>query len=157
MRMRKIRKLFKIEKEYAFSGTLVDFNEKVRTFKSINVELLSENEIKFSSQLSLGTMISNIGLFATEDINIRATISEFDAERLRIKLSSKVRFEHYFIAFMFILFLVFSILEKESIWLIPSLLALWIIFHSWFQYIYRSQENQIIHTVVSKLNLKRFK
>jgi hypothetical protein len=155
--MRKIRKLFKIEKEYAFSGTLVDFNEKVRTFKSINVELLSENEIKFSSQLSLGTMISNIGLFATEDINIKATISEFDAERLRIKLSSKVRFEHYFIAFMFILFLVFSILEKESIWLIPSLLALWIIFHSWFQYIYRSQENQIIHTVVSKLNLKRFK
>ena len=157
MRMRKIKKLFKIEKEYAFSGTLVDFNEKVRTFKSINVELLSENEIKFSSQLSLGTMISNIGLFATEDINIRATISEFDAERLRIKLSSKVRFEHYFIAFMFILFLVFSIVEKESIWLIPSLLALWIIFHSWFQYIYRSQENQIIHTVVSKLNLKRFK
>ena len=62
--MRKIIKLFKIEKEYAFSGTLVDFNEKVRIFKSINVELLSENEIKFSSQLSLGTMISNIGLFA---------------------------------------------------------------------------------------------
>jgi hypothetical protein len=155
--MRKIIKLFKIEKEYAFSGTLVDFNEKVRTFKSINVELLSENEIKFSSQLSLGTMISNIDLFATEDINIRATISEFDAERLRIKLSSKIRFEHYFIAFMFILFLVFSIVEKESIWLLPSLLALWIIFHSWFQYIYRSQENQTIHTVVSKLNLKRFK
>jgi len=102
-------------------------------------------------------MISNIDLFATEDINIRATISEFDAERLRIKLSSKIRFEHYFIAFMFILFLVFSIVEKESIWLIPSLLALWIIFHSWFQYIYRSQENQTIHTVVSKLNLKRFK
>ena len=155
--MKKIIKLLKIEKEYAFSGTLVDFNEKVRTFKSINVELLSENEIKFSSQLSLGTMISNTGLFATEDINIRATISEFDAERLRIKLSSKIRFEHYVIAFMFILFLVFSIVEKESIWLIPSLLALWIIFHSWFQYIYRSQENQIIQTVVSKLNLKRFK
>lgn len=39
--LEKLKELFKIEKEYAFSGTLIDFNEKIRTFKSINIELLS--------------------------------------------------------------------------------------------------------------------
>lgn len=155
--MRKLIKLFTINQEYAFYGTRLEFNEKVITFKSIDFEYLSEKEIKFSPKLSLGTLIFEGGLIAVEGINVKATISEFDSDRLRIKISSKVRFEHFFIAIMFLFFLIIPIIKNESIWLIFSILGLWIIFHSWFQFIYRAQENQLIHTIVSNLKMKRFK
>jgi hypothetical protein len=153
--MSKLIKLLTIDKEFVFIGQMGDLMEKLKNAKSINYEILSEREIKFMPNISWGTMVMAGGHGLVDGINIRASVNDLDSDRLKISLRTRVRPEHYFLIVLFIFFFMGVIFSSESKWLVLYVFGLWIICHSWFQFIYRLQENYLVDKIVKRLGFAK--
>lgn len=146
-------KFLKIDREFIFSGQIDDLLNILKNSNDISYEILSKREIKFKSEISWGTMTTNGGVDLFEGIKVKAFIVESNSHRLKINLQTKVRSEHYFLIILFAIILVFLAFSSEPKWLYFYVLGLWLISHSWFQFIFRSQEKYLINKVVKKLKL----
>jgi hypothetical protein len=150
-----IRKLT-IDKDYIFSGQRKDLINILQDTQVVNFKLIDHTEIKFYPDISWGTLVFKGGLagLKVDGINVRAKTSALGTDQLKINFRTRIRPEHYFIIGLFIFFFTGTIFGKdEPWWTFIYLLGLWIICHSWFQFIYRSQENHLIEKVVKKLRL----
>jgi hypothetical protein len=149
--MKKLIKLLTIDKEFVFNGRLSDLQQILKNLKDINYETLSERELKFTPTISWGTLTMTGGVGF--GINVRAFLVDQGSDQLRIKFKTRVRPEHYFLIVLFIFFFIAAFANDEPKWLIPYVFGLWIIGHSWFQFIYRIQENYLVDKVAKKLRL----
>ena len=144
-------KLLTINKEFVFSGKIEDLRRILKDSKDINYEVLSKRELKFTPDVSWGTMKMSGGV--NFGINVRAFLADEGSDQLRIKFKTSVRPEHYFLIVLFLFFFAGAIFSDESKWMILYIFGLWIICHSWFQFIYRLQENFLLDKVVKRLSL----
>lgn len=140
-----------INRDYIFFGLQADFESQLNKIKWVRTNPTGKNEIKLFPFVSLGTLM--FGGIGSLSINVLVRSSPIDEGTLKINFSTKIRPEHYFIAALFILFLIVFIL-KEGIGVGLFILGLWIIFHLWFQLVYRVQENHLIDKVVGKCRLR---
>jgi hypothetical protein len=153
--MSRINKLLTIDKEFIFFGQLDDLRGQLKNSKDINYEMLADGQIKFKPRISWGTMTMTGGLDLVDGINVKGSATNLDSERMKINLRTKVRPEHYLLIVMFIAFFIGVIFSDESKWLFLYVFGLWIICHSWFQFIYRLQENYLVDKIVKKLRLAK--
>lgn len=147
--MKELIKRLTIDKDFIFLGQFQDLNEVLKKSKDINYQMLSEREIQFSPTISWGT--GGMGF----KINVRALVSDLNSDRLKINIKTSVRPEHYFIIVLFIFFFIGIISSNESKWHIVFVFGLWIICHSWFQFIYRLQEKYLLDKIVKRLRLSK--
>lgn len=131
-----------------FNGTISELKEKIRLKREreFDLEWIDQNEFKFSSNFSLGTLIVDGFSEATDGIKGYGKISETGNGNTRIELNTKMRIELYFalFVFVFIFFCGYMAGENFPVWiylLLPVSLL-------WFWFIFRVQE---------KLLFKKFK
>jgi len=136
----------KINEEFIYTGSSEEFEKdlKILENKDILIQRIDEQKIKFKPTFSWGTGLSSGGIQIAEGINVIALTKQINEKLLKLNLTIKIRFEHYFIAIFYILFIVIMIVQKEKIWVYFFLLGLWIIFHLWFHWVYRIQERAVI-------------
>jgi hypothetical protein len=144
-----------IDRDFVFSGERKDLIAILQETRVVNFKLIDHTEIKFYPDISWGTMVFKGGLqvLKVEGINVRAKTSPLGPDRLKINFRTRIRPEHYFLVGLFVFFFIVNAFTNEPGWIFLYLLGLWIICHSWFQFIYRAQENYLIEKVVKKLRL----
>jgi hypothetical protein len=148
--MKKLFELLTIDKEFIFLGKRKELNEILKNSKDLNHRTYSENEIEFTPTISWGTLnVGGIGL----GIYIKASVRDFDSDRLKIRIKTSLRPEHYFTVALFAFFFVSTISSNESNWIILYIFGLWIVCHAWFQFTCRLQENYLVDRVVRRLKL----
>lgn len=154
--MKDLIKKLTIDKDYVFWGQRKDLINILQETHIVKFKLIDHSEIKLYPDISWGTLVFKGGLsgLQVDGINVRAKTSTLGTDRLKINFRTRIRPEHYFIIGLFIFFFIGSIFGKEEPWwTFLYLLGLWITCHSWFQFIYRTQENYLIEKVVKKLRL----
>ena len=158
MGIRKLLENLKLSKDYFYQGTFTDLEERLEQVKHMkcNFSYRRINKLKynFKAKLSLGILMTK-GFSPVEGININAIIVIEEENCQRIKFSSSIRPEHYFILIVFIF--IGSVLLSTQAFSISFLgfLVLWIVVHAWFHYILRMQEEEVMISVVKKLGLKK--
>ncbi|MBI3221385.1 MAG: hypothetical protein HYZ44_17875 [Bacteroidetes bacterium] len=156
--MKDLIKKLTIDKDYVFAGQRKDLINILQDTQVVNFKLIDHAEIKLYPDISWGTMVFKGGLtgLQVDGINVRAKTSTVGTDRLKINFRTRIRPEHYFIIGLFIFFFIGTIFSKEKPgWTFLFLFGLWIICHSWLQFIYRSQENNLIEKLVKKLRLEK--
>ena len=148
--LKRFNNLLTIDKQFSFKGQLDELHEILRNSKDINYELLSERELRFTPDISWGTLRISGGV--SFGIYLKATLKEQDCSSVKINFKTNIRPEHYFIIAVFIFFFVGVIFSGESMWLFHYVLVLWIILHCWFQFIIRLQENYLLERIVKRLS-----
>ncbi|MEM9833791.1 MAG: hypothetical protein AAF944_24390 [Bacteroidota bacterium] len=147
-----------INEEFIYTGNLEELERDLRVLedKSILIQKLDEQKIKFKSTFSWGTLKATDGFQVVEGINVMALTNQLDENLLKLKFITKLRPEHYFIAALYILFIAIMIVQKEEVWVCLLLFGLWIVFHICFHWVYRMQERTVIKSVVNGLKLKEY-
>jgi hypothetical protein len=140
-----------INKTYYLVGEVSDFEIALNNTKGIRHQVDGVNEFCFSPTASWGTLS---GPIFNSQITVRALVAELDDGRVKINFRTRVRIEHYFLIILFIIFFICFNHADESPWVNFFLLGVWIIFHVWFHFIYRYQENRLIEKLVEKLRLR---
>ena len=107
------------------------------------IDWLSEDEFKFISTSSFGTLVFHNSPTSVEGIKGFAKIHQLENDTLKIDLKTKIRIEIYFIlfTFVFIFFCFYMSGEYFPKWLY-SLLPISIL---WFWFIYRVQEKRLFN------------
>lgn len=138
-----------------FNGTIPELKEKIRLNREGGFELewIDQNDFKFLSHFSLGTLIVNGLPGATDGIKGYGNLSENGKGNTRIELKTKLRIELYFalIVFAFIFFCGYMAGENFPIW-IYLLLPISLL---WFWFIFRIQEKRLFEKF--KNYIKRIK
>ncbi|WP_452219893.1 hypothetical protein [Lacinutrix salivirga] len=135
-----------------FNGTISELKEKIR-FKrerEFKLEWIDQNNIKFLSNISLGTLIVDGFHGATDGIKGYGKLSETGNGNTRIELKTKMRIELYFalFVFVFIFFCGYMAGENFPIW-IYLLLPISIL---WFWFIFRMQEKRLFEKFKNYIN-----
>lgn len=135
-----------------FNGTISELKEKIRLKREREFELewIDQNDFKFLSKFSLGTLIVDGFPGATDGIKGYGKLSETGNGNTRIELKTKMRIELYFalFVFVFIFFCGYMAGENFSIWiylLLPVSLL-------WFWFIFRMQEKKLFEQFKKYIN-----
>jgi hypothetical protein len=153
--MKDLIKKLTIDRDFVFSGERKELISILQDTRVVNFKLVDHSEIKLYPDISWGTIVFTGGLqgLQVEGINIRVKTSPLGPGRIKINFRTRIRPEHYFMVGLFVFFFIAATFSNESWWIFPYIFGLWIISHSWFQFIYRAQENYLIEKVVKKLRL----
>lgn len=149
--MKRLIKLLTLDKEFVFAGKQEDLMMLLKNSKDVNYEVLSDNEVQFTPDISWGTM--SIGAGFSVGIKVNAILADREVDRVNVNFRTSIRPEHYFLIVVFVIFFVGIIFSNEPKWLILALFGLWIVCHAWFHFIYRLQETSLVDKVVKKLRL----
>lgn len=144
-----------LNRSFIFDGNREEFMDILRQTDNIAIEKTTKQEIKIAPTVSWGTLTFSGGA-SSYGINIRANLTEFGPNKLKVHLRTPIHPEHYLVIVTFIFFLVisgFSGGSKKSEWF--YVLGIWIVCHLWFHFMYRLQENYILKKIVDKLGLKK--
>lgn len=145
--MKKLIKRINIDRDFCFSGQRADLNLILKNTQGIRYQFNAHNELKFSPKISWGVL----NVIGTE-INVRALLTGLDSGKIKINFRTSIRPEHFF---LIVLFAIPFFTLDLTIWGVLGLVGLWIIFHLWFHFIYRYQENKVIDNIIEKLKLKQ--
>lgn len=87
-----------------FNGTISELKEKIRLKREreFKLEWIDQNDFKFLSKFSLGTLIVDGFPGATDGIKGYGKLSETENGNTRIELKTKMRIELYFTSFVFV-------------------------------------------------------
>jgi hypothetical protein len=93
--MKRLLKLLTIDKEFIFQGHHEDLKEILKNSKDLKYTYRNhlENEITFTPTISWGTL--NVGGMSF-GIRIKAFVSDLGSDRLKIKITTSIRPEHFF-------------------------------------------------------------
>ena len=134
-----------------YNGSLSQLKEKINTEKKkFNYEWISNNEIKFLSNFSIGTLTMKGFPGAIEGIKIFGFLSETKNGKSQIKLKTKLRIELVFTTIIPILAIIAAYFNNQHI-PIWSFLLIPIIF-LWFWIVYRFQEKILLKTIKNFLH-----
>ncbi|MBC8753742.1 hypothetical protein H2O64_03615 [Kordia sp. YSTF-M3] len=135
-----------------FNGTIPELKKKIKLNKEREFELewIDQNDFKFLSNFSLGTLIVDGFPGATEGIKGYGKLTETENGNTRIELKTKMRIELYFalFVFVFIFFCGYMAGEDFPIWiylLLPVSLL-------WFWFIFRMQEKRLFEKIKNYIN-----
>ena len=135
-----------------FNGTISELKEKMRLKKEseFKLEWIDQNEFKFISNFSLGTLIVSGFPRATDGIKGYGKLNETGNGNTRIELNTKVRIELYFalFVFIFIFFCGYMAGENFPVW-IYLLLPISLL---WFWFIFRMQEKKLFEQFKKYIN-----
>jgi hypothetical protein len=144
-----------LNREFNYQGTKEELEQSLTSFKELNIENVSKKSYKLRPHFSLGT-IRVKGLPGLIDgINVVFTINEIEKEKQHIRFTTNIRFEHFFIAIVFIVIITGILFSEESKWLVLYSTGLWLVFHLWFHWILRVQENLVVEKTVKRLRLRK--
>lgn len=148
-------KILSVDQDYVFLGERKDLVSILQETKVFKFRLIDHTEIRFYPDISWGTMVGGLPGLEVEGINVRAKTSPLGTDRLKVNFRTRIRPEHYFMIGLFIFFFMGTAFSNkpEPWWTFLYLFGLWIICHSWFQFIYRAQENYLIEKLVKELRL----
>lgn len=143
----------RLSKQYTFDGTIADLVKEFEQIENLRVERVGHNIFKLRPFVSYGTLIV-WGLGRTVDgINVTATLTQTNENKQRILFTTKVRPEHLFIVIIFPFFMFIIIWKEGRIEELAFVFGLWLVFHLWFQFVYRVQEKMVIEKVVDQFEL----
>ena len=144
----------RLNQEYSYFGRLEEGESKLLALDGVRVEKIGNNKYKLRPVRSLGVLMTS-GAQLVDGINVNTTVTEMDKNKQAYLFTTTIRVEHFFIATLFLLFLIGMIAQHEPYYTFLFLLGLWVIFHSWFQMIYRYQEKAIVDEAVQKMRLNK--
>lgn len=153
--MNKLVKILTIDKNFLFKGSHEDFIEKLTKSKGFNFQKLSKREYKFRPDVSLGTMRLSGGFGFGIYLNV--FLRDQGSDQMRINFKTNIRPEHYFLLFILLVCILGIIFSGESKLIILYFLGMSLICHSWFQYIYRLQENYLMDKLIKRFRLSNIK
>ncbi|WP_109853421.1 hypothetical protein [Aquimarina sp. AU58] len=141
--MDKIVSLIILKSEFEFNGSQEELTEKINSNKKINFEWFNDNEFKFLSKFSIGTlMVTGFNQYI-DGIMGYAKLTELDSDRTKVELKTKVRIELYiFVGFITLFYIIFSVSGEDFFDLKPWYLPLILI---WFWFVYRVQEKILFY------------
>lgn len=130
-----------------YNGSVDELKEKIRfkREKKFNFEWISNNEFKFSSKLSIGTIILDFNPKYFDGIKGYGELINLNNEKSKIVLKTKMRIELYIFAILSLLFPFIYVFSDE-------ILPIWILFVLpftlvWFWFVYRFQEKILFDKV----------
>lgn len=106
-----------LREKVKFKGSVEELKKRLNESKGrkYDIEWISNNEFKFLSKLSIGTLMTGM----VDGIKGYGIIDEKDNTKIEIYLTTKLRIELYFIFVIFIFIFIVAISMKEiiPIWL----------------------------------------
>jgi len=137
-----------------FKGSTSELKEYIRFKKERKFKLdwISDNEFKFLSKISVGTIMINYNPGYFDGIKGYAKLSELKNGNTKIELTTRLRIEMYFFGILSMIFLLVFFFSKENI-------PIWILFLFpiiiiWFWFVYRFQEKRLFEKVKKYLNVE---
>ena len=152
--MRILNKL-KLNRSYYFHGELTELEQRISEISTDLVSKKSDTEYKFYSRTSLGVLIVKSAPGLVDAINVKAEITSINANKHLIKFSSSIRIEHLFFVFLFSIIIYAIYASDQPIKTLLFVIALWPVFHLWFQFIFRVQEKGLVEDVAKIIKLKK--
>ncbi|WP_421810354.1 hypothetical protein [Flagellimonas sp.] len=136
-----------LKESFELNSSTLELKERIRLKKErkFNLDWISDNEFKFLSKVSIGTIMLNYNPGYFDGIKGYAVLTELNNGNTKIELSTKLRFEMYFLGILFIVFLLLFLFNKENlpIWT----LFLFPVMIIWFWFVYRFQEKRLFEKV----------
>ncbi|MCR9263694.1 MAG: hypothetical protein NXH86_06025 [Flavobacteriaceae bacterium] len=136
-----------LKESFELNSSTLELKEQIRLKKErkFNLDWISDNEFKFLSKVSIGTIMLNYNPGYFDGIKGYAVLTELNNGNTKIELSTKLRFEMYFLGILFIVFLLLFLFNKENlpIWT----LFLFPVMIIWFWFVYRFQEKRLFEKV----------
>jgi L-asparagine transporter-like permease len=136
-----------LRESFELNSSILELKEQIRSKKErkFNLDWISDNEFKFLSKVSIGTIMLNYNPGYFDGIKGYAVLTELNNGNTKIELSTKLRFEMYFLGILFIVFLLLFLFNKENlpIWT----LFLFPVMIIWFWFVYRFQEKRLFEKV----------
>lgn len=153
--MKKLKEYLTVYREFEYEGTLSDFKLSIENAKGFRFDKINSKEYIFYPMISYGTIFLR-GLLMKSGIKVWGDVEVIEDQRLKIIMSTFIRFEHYILVFLFLFLLAIVPISVTPInyWLYPILFGLWLVAHIWFQFIYALQQNALIDLLVKKFKLK---
>tara|TARA_R110002124_G_scaffold286085_1_gene465869 strand:+ start:265 stop:720 length:456 start_codon:yes stop_codon:yes gene_type:complete len=149
--MNQIFEKFLLKDKLEFKGSVEDLKKKINESRGrkYDIEWIANNEFKFLSKWSIGTLMIDYNPGAVDGIKGYGIISEKGNNNVEILLRTKLRIELYFLLGIFIIFFVGAIFMKEvfPFW-VYFLLPICLIFFWW---VLRVQENSLFKKVKQHL------
>lgn len=145
-------KRLKLYREYIFHGSYEELQTSFEQLKKPRTTRVNESTFKVRPLISLGTLIVYGFGKSIDGINVLASTQSIDENRQQVTFTTKIRTKHYFFIFVFGFITIISFSAKDSP-PITLVLGLWIVFHLWFQLVYRVQEKIVMEKVADKLKL----
>ena len=135
-----------------FNGTIHELKEKIRFHRErkFDFEWMDQNDFKFLSKTSVGTIMINYSPGAIDGIKGYGHIKEIKSGKTHIELKSKIRVELYFMVFVFsfIFFCGYMSGEGFPLW-VYLLLPICLI---WFWFVLRVQEKRLFENFKTYIN-----
>ena len=153
--LKKPFKYLRINKSFQFLGTFealrLEMESLTDNYSEFTCNRLSINSFEILSIVSLGTLTVSGGSF--NPIRVQAEITKLDEATSLVNISTYVRIEHYFFVLIFAVILMTEIYMKGPWSMSLITIGVFFIFHLWFHFIYRLQENSLIKKIVKQLGL----
>lgn len=136
-----------LKESIVFNGSISELKDKIRLEKERNFKLkwITNNQFKFTSNISLGTLTINYDSKYFDGINGYAKFTELSNGTTKIDLKTKLRIELYIFTIIPLLAFLVSFLTDEEIPLISIGMFPLIIF--WFWFVFRVQEKLLFKKV----------
>jgi len=143
-----------LKESIEFNGTLSELKEQIR-FKrerKFNLDWISDNEFKFLSKISVGTITVNYNPGYFDGIKGYAKLTELNNGKTRVELYTKLRVEMYVFGILFVMVLFIFLFSKENlpVWT----LFLFPIMIIWFWFVYRFQEKRLFEKIKKYLKME---
>ncbi len=115
---------------------------------------IENNLFKVSARISLGTLVFSGG--GGTSISAYVDLSELNVNRVIV--FTRVRVEHYFFSVVFLIIGLATYFDSDGgLYDVLFPIGLFVVFHFWFHFVYRVQENHLIFKVAEFLDLNRYK
>ena len=139
-----------LKESFEYNGSISELKEQIRFKKErkFNLDWISDNEFKFLSKISVGTIMLNFNPGYFDGIKGHAKLTDLNNGRTKIEL----RLEMYVIGILFVVFLLIFLFSNENlpIWTL-FLFPLMIV---WFWFVYRFQEKRLFEKVKEYLKVE---
>lgn len=152
--MRNPFSLLTLKEEFILFGDRDQLLEELRQIDDLRFKILESRIIKIFPNFSLGTLIVQGMPGFVDGINVRLSTSELEPGRVKLSFSTKVRPEVYFLVAISIVALLVMLADDAGYetWLYTfGVLAA---VFGWFLFIYRSQEQAVVRTLLKCLRRK---
>lgn len=145
-----IEKAF-LKESVEFKGSISNLKKQIRLKKDrkFNLDWISDNQFKFLSKLSVGTIMLNFNPTYFDGIKGYAKLTELNNGNTKIELTTRLRIEIYFIIILSVVFLLIFLFSNTKI-------PIWVLFIFpmmiiWFWIVYRFQEKKLFENVIKYL------
>ena len=144
-----------LNETYVYKGNKDVLLKKLKTNKKVSQS--DKNEYSAKEKYSFGVLTAN-GIPLNNGIKVFFSIEECSPSKYYIRFRTKLRMEHYFLITLFLSFIIGSSLSSETPYYISLFIfGLWIIFHLWFHFVFRCQEQGLTEDIVANLKVKKIR